>query len=178
MGNVLFWFIFTIVYNLSVPELNVSAGKRLITPINYCLIFKKLNSTFFRANLCALRTFMTKEKNGAFESCCLVWLKGNNLRIFNRQLWTSTMRKPIDEIKPIWIHRLFFNFVLFVLGYNMYIHLKKIIFSIVEWRRSNTYTILVRNCRYSYCLLLLCDSKSTEAWFLFFYIQLWFTLLF
>ena len=51
-----------IVYNLPVPQLDVSVGKRLITPIIYCLIFKNFKSTFFRANLYALRTSVTKKK--------------------------------------------------------------------------------------------------------------------
>ena len=109
-----------------------------------------------------LTDFCDKEKKGAFKSCCLVWLKCNNSRIFKIKLWTSTVRKPVDEIKQIWIHLLYFNFVSFVLGYIMYIYLKMIFFSIVEWRRSNTDIILVRNCRYSCCLLLLYNSRDAE----------------
>ena len=58
--------IHVIMYNLSVPPSNGSSGKRLITPINKWLIFKNLNSTFFSANSCALRTAMTKKKKRCF----------------------------------------------------------------------------------------------------------------
>ena len=114
-----------------------------------------------------LTDFCDIEKNVVFKTCCLVWLKGNNSRIFKIQLWTSTMRKPVDEMKPIWIHRLYFNCVSFVLGYSMYIYLKMIIFSIVEWRSSNTVIIHVRNCRCICCLLLFTILRLQRIVFLF-----------
>ena len=114
-----------------------------------------------------LTDFCDIEKNGASKSCCLVWLKGNYSRIFKKQLWTSTARKPIDEIKPKWIHCLYFNFVSFGLGYIMYIYLKMIIFSIVEWRSSNTDIIRVRNCRYSCCCCSFTILRMQRIGFLF-----------
>ena len=171
--NLLFWVMFhfdlylmhkcihKIVYNLSVPPLNGSTVKGLS--------HLSINASYL--------TLLWQRKNGAFESCCLVRLKGNNSWIFKMQLWTSTRRKPKDDIKPIWIHHLYLNVVTFVLRNIIYIYLKMIMFSIVELRRSTIDIILVRNCKYSCCLMLLSNYKNAEDWFSF-YMQLCYTLLF